>query len=84
MLLILVIAAVSWVELIRDRIFILPTDSIQVSKMYELSNGNIFCELSFPEEVGLVTVTGMNVPEGEVHSDSDDGEYRIYMQKDFP
>lgn len=69
-----------WNEWLQFRINLVPSEDVQVSELYELENGDIYCTFDCKEVVGRVNISDMKIPEGKGFRNYDQAWYEISFQ----
>lgn len=80
MLLAAMIVVKVWKEWAQFRVNVVPSEDIQVSELYELENGDIYCTFTCKDCFERVNISDMKVPEGKAYQDCDQGWYEISFQ----
>ena len=84
MLVVAVIASTIWTEWLKYEINVVPSEEIQVTELYELESGDIYCTFKCKDDFIHVNSSGIIVPEGRRLEDCDDGWQEIYFQYSRP
>ncbi len=58
-------------------IYTIPSDDIEVTELYQLKNGDIYCTLKADKNIWLQTMSDMIVPGGAYEKDTDKGYYEV-------
>lgn len=76
-------AYIAW-GFLQDWVNIVPSKDIQVTELYELENGDIYCTLQTERPFFTVSMGEIIVPDGDRTKDSDKGIHKIHLQYPFP
>lgn len=79
-LLAVMIVVTAWKDWLQFRINVVPSEDVQVSELYELENGDIYCTFTCKDIVDVVNISDMKVPEGKGFRDYDQGWYEVSFQ----
>ncbi len=66
---------------IAGMLYTIPSDDIEVTELYQLKNGDIYCTLKSDKNIWLQTTSDMIVPDGAYEKDTDQGYYEITFRK---
>lgn len=75
---------VAWTGFFQERIHIVPSEDIQITELYELENGDIYCTLQTEKPFFTISIGTIRVPEGYRNKDYDEGWHEIRLQYPFP
>ncbi len=76
-------AYIAW-GFLQDWINIVPSKDVQVTELYELENGDIYCTLQTEKPFFSIAMQQIIVPEEYRTKDYDKGIHEIYLQYPFP
>lgn len=79
-----VIISTIWTEWLKYEINVVPPEDIQITELYELESGDIYCTFKCKENFIHVNSSGIMVPEGRRFEGCDDGWQEIYFQYSRP
>lgn len=80
----LMIASLIWTEHLQYQINRVPTEDVQVSELYELENGDIYCTVKCKNAISHLQLSDIIVPEAKRKQDYDDGTYTVRFQYSLP
>lgn len=69
---------------LKYQINVVPSEDIQVTELYELENGDIYCTFKCKDVITAVNTSEIKVPEGMRYKEWDDGWQEIYFQYPRP
>lgn len=73
-----------WTEFLSYHINVAPADDIQITELYELESGDIFCSLKCRNVFTHLRLSDMLVPEQMGRKNCDEGEYQVHIQYPLP
>lgn len=76
----LMILSCVWTEWLRYQVNVVPPEDIQITELYELESGDIYCTFRCKEGFAYVNTSQIKVPEGKRFEEWDDGWQEIYFQ----
>lgn len=83
-LLVAVILSTIWTQWLRYRINTVPPEDIQVTELYELASGDIYCTFKCKNIFTRVNTREITVPRDRWLENYDNGWQEIYFQYRFP
>ena len=78
-LLLLFAADYVWSQCLAPWIYSVPADDVQVTELYELKNGDLYCTLKTKEKFTDVRYDMLQVPSGKENVDYDKGWYELHF-----
>lgn len=84
LIMISVLAAYMAWGFLQDWVNIVPSKDIQITELYELENGDIYCTLQTEKPFFTAAISEIKVPEGYRSQNYDKGWHEIYFQYPFP
>ncbi len=82
LLVVMVIVSCVWTEWLRYQVNVVPAEDVQVTELYELKSGDIYCTFACKNAFSYVNTGGIKVPEGKRYEACGDGWQEIYFQYD--
>ncbi len=73
-----------WDGWLQYQIFVVPSEEVKVTELYELENGDIFCTFTGKELIGRVNTSELKVPVEKGYRDYAQGWYEISFQYPMP
>lgn len=83
-LFVIVIASTVWTEWLQYQVNVVPPEDIQVTELYELESGDIYCTFQCKGTFDYVNTSGIMVPDGKRLEDYDAGWQEVYFQYSKP
>ncbi len=77
---VIVILATIWTEWLNYQINVVPSEDIQVTELYELADGSVYCTFKCKDVITAVNTSAIKVPEGMRYKECDDGWQEVYFQ----
>lgn len=81
---VIVIGSTIWTGWLKYQINIVPSEDVQITELYELENGSIYCTFQCKDVITAVNTSEIKVPEGMRYKEYDDGWQEIYFQYPGP
>lgn len=69
---------------IVDMIYRIPEDKIEVTQIYQLKNGDIYCELESDRKIGIQSCSDWIIPDGEMLKNTENAEVEISFRQVTP
>lgn len=66
---------------IAGMIYIIPTDEIEVSELYQLKNGDIYCTLKSDKSIGIREHSELIVPNSAYEKSTDEGVFELCLRE---
>lgn len=73
-----------WNRWLQYRVFVVPSDELKITELYELENGDIFCTFTGRELIGRINTSELKVPKENGYPDYERGWYEISFQHPMP
>lgn len=69
---------------ISGMLYTIPADEIEVTELYQLKNGDIYCTLKSDKQIGLRQGSGWLVPDNKYEEDTDEATQEICFRQRTP
>lgn len=79
-----IIASTVWEQWLQFRVNIVPSEDVQITELYELESGDIYCTFQCKDTIGQVNFGDIEVPAGKEAENYDKGWQEIYFQYSMP